>query len=407
MKKEEERQKPRMRHRYLFAWLYGIGLTGYAVFSILYVFVIPHGTVSIDELATALNVSTEVSSTTGEETKEDDQAQSDKTVNKTKAETGNKTAKRSGVRSSSKNGNKNKTGSKSRSSAEDEAAGQSESGQSVVKDEAAEQSESANSAVQDEAALQSVSGQSTFSGEVLDVSTCEQDGLKVTMTTGYIYDTKVYIADVVLTDGNSLLTGLAEDSFGRNVTEKTSDIASRLGAVLAVNGDFYGFRDEGYVIRNGYLYRSEKSDDDAEDFVVYADGSCEIIREGDISAEELLEKGAVQVYSFGPALVQGGSVIVGADDEVDKSMTSNPRTAIGYVSENHFVLVVSDGRTDESEGLSLEQLASVMQEAGCVSAYNLDGGGSSTMYYQGEVYNNPTTNGSIKERKVSDIVYVK
>ena len=277
----------------------------------------------------------------------------------------------------------------------------------MVKDEAAEQSESASSAAQDEAALQSVSGQSTFSGEVLDVSTCEQDGLKVTMTTGYIYDTKVYIADVVLTDGNSLLTGLAEDSFGRNVTEKTSDIASRLGAVLAVNGDFYGFRDEGYVIRNGYLYRSEKSDDDAEDFVVYADGSCEIIREGDISAEELLEKGAVQVYSFGPALVQGGSVTVGADDEVDKSMTSNPRTAIGYVSENHFVLVVSDGRTDESEGLSLEQLALVMQEAGCVSAYNLDGGGSSTMYYQGEVYNNPTTNGSIKERKVSDIVYVK
>ena len=62
---------------------------------------------------------------------------------------------------------------------------------------------------------------------------------------------------------------------------------------------------------------------------------------------------------------------------------------------------------EESAGLSLSQLAEFMKCLGVVSAYNLDGGGSSTMYFNGEIINNPTTNGrSIKERSVSDIVYI-
>ncbi len=66
-----------------------------------------------------------------------------------------------------------------------------------------------------------------------------------------------------------------------------------------------------------------------------------------------------------------------------------------------------DGRTSESEGLTLYELAVFLQELGASCAYNLDGGGSSTMYFNGEVINQPTTNGrSIRERSVSDIVYI-
>ena len=70
--------------------------------------------------------------------------------------------------------------------------------------------------------------------------------------------------------------------------------------------------------------------------------------------------------------------------------------------------MVSDGRTSESEGLTLYELASFMEDKlGVETAYNLDGGGSSTMYFNGEVINNPTTNGNrISERSVSDIVYI-
>ena len=88
-------------------------------------------------------------------------------------------------------------------------------------------------------------------------------------------------------------------------------------------------------------------------------------------------------------------------------MADNPRTAIGIVDDLHYVLVVSDGRTSESKGLKLYQLAEFMTSLGVKTAYNLDGGGSSTMVFNGRVINNPTTNGkTIKERSVSDIVYI-
>ena len=88
-------------------------------------------------------------------------------------------------------------------------------------------------------------------------------------------------------------------------------------------------------------------------------------------------------------------------------MASNPRTAIGLIDNNHYLFVVSDGRTQESEGLSLYQLAQFMKSLGAKTAYNLDGGGSSTMVFQGSLINKPTTSGrDIRERKVSDIVYI-
>ena len=111
--------------------------------------------------------------------------------------------------------------------------------------------------------------------------------------------------------------------------------------------------------------------------------------------------------SFGPALIENGTISVTEEDEVGKAMASNPRTAIGIIDDLHYVFVVSDGRTEESEGLSLLELAEFMDSIGVETAYNLDGGGSSTMYFNGAVVNNPTTSGrSVKERSVSDIVCI-
>ena len=95
------------------------------------------------------------------------------------------------------------------------------------------------------------------------------------------------------------------------------------------------------------------------------------------------------------------------NDEVGRAKADNPRTAIAVIDELHYLFVVSDGRTNESQGLSLYELASYLQTKGAQTAYNLDGGGSSTMVFNGEVVNNPTSGGErIKERSVSDIVYI-
>lgn len=234
----------------------------------------------------------------------------------------------------------------------------------------------------------------------------EDEYMTIILKEYYENDTKIYVADVELKDSSLLKTAFAKSSYGKNITEKTSTIAQRVNAILAINGDYYGVQEKGYVLRNGVIYRSSAVSN-KEDLVIYEDGSFEIINENDITLEELLENGAYNVLSFGPALIEDGKISVSENDEVGKAMASNPRTAIGILSDNHYVFVVSDGRTSESEGLSLYELAEFMESLGCITAYNLDGGGSSTMYFNGKVVNNPTTNGNkISERSISDIVYV-
>ena len=220
--------------------------------------------------------------------------------------------------------------------------------------------------------------------------------------------TDIYIADVVIDDPAYLKTALAEGSFGRNLTDTTSSMAEQNDAILAINGDYYGFRDTGYVIRNGYLYRSVPAKDpNQEDLVLYENGAVDIVREADLTAEEIWHSGAEDIFSFGPGLVIDGEISVVEGEEVKRAQVTNPRTAFGVISPLHYLFVVSDGRTDESVGLSLLELAHLMKDLGCVTAYNLDGGGSSTMWFNGKVLNHPTTFGdTIAERGISDIVYI-
>ncbi len=217
-------------------------------------------------------------------------------------------------------------------------------------------------------------------------------------------DTHVYVADVRLSSAVYLKTAFANNTYGKNVTARTSEMAEENNAILAINGDYYGARNEGVVIRNGVVYRESDADEDI--LCIYADGSFKIADPDDVTAEELVKDGVWQAFSFGPGLIENGEISVSENDEVGKAKASNPRTAIGMIDKLHYVFVVADGRTDESAGLSLSGLAEFMKEMGVKTAYNLDGGGSSTMVFNNEIINNPTTNGSIKERKVSDIVYI-
>ena len=233
------------------------------------------------------------------------------------------------------------------------------------------------------------------------------DNIQVSLTEKTVENTQVYIADITVSSSDYLKTALAQNTYGTNVTAKTSVTAAENNAILAVNGDYYGANSTGYVIRNGVVYRDTVREDSSNgDLAIYKDGSFKIIYEDEISAEQLVKDGVVNLLAFGPSLVEDGEIVVDTNSEVGQSMSSNPRTAIGIIDENRYIIVVSDGRTSESEGLSLYQLAEVMKSYGVKTAYNLDGGGSSTLYFNGQVINKPTTNGTISERAVSDIVYI-
>jgi exopolysaccharide biosynthesis protein len=218
-----------------------------------------------------------------------------------------------------------------------------------------------------------------------------------------------YVADVVLTDATVLRSAFANDEFGTNIVEDTSDIAADHDAVFAVNGDYYGFRETGIVVRNGVVYRDAGARDG---LAFHRDGSVEVYDETTTSADALVAAGVWNTLSFGPAIVEAGAVVDGITDvEVDTNVGNHsiqgdqPRTGIGVIDANHLVFVVVDGRSaGYSEGVSLPELAAIFTGLGCTTAYNLDGGGSSTMVFHGELVNDPLGNGT--ERGTSDVLYI-
>lgn len=240
------------------------------------------------------------------------------------------------------------------------------------------------------------------------------ENISITLKTVRRYGSNFHVAEIKLSDPQYLKTALANDTYGLNIKEKTSEQAKRVGAILAINGDYYGANEKGYVIRNGHIYRRtlRPTDDKRrkyfEDLAILWDGSFFPFDEQTIAISDLASMGAMQVFGFGPTLIKNGEIVVDADTEVGVSNPGgNPRTAMAYLGECHYLFVVADGRTDESKGPTLLELAQVLQSLGAETAYNLDGGGSATMYFNGKLVNNPCTNwNEIHEREVSDIVYI-
>ena len=102
------------------------------------------------------------------------------------------------------------------------------------------------------------------------------------------------------------------------------------------------------------------------------------------------------IISGGPYLVKNGEIYVDMSAQKLSSIGGkNPRSAIGYTLENNLILVAVDGREGSSVGMTLMQLAQFMKSVGCVNAMNLDGGGSTVMYVNGNVVNNPQVKGGI------------
>jgi len=231
-----------------------------------------------------------------------------------------------------------------------------------------------------------------------------------TVTTGSGDSTVTYyVADVVLDDATTLQSAFANNSFGENITETTSAIAEANNAVFAINGDYYGFRDTGIVIRNGVVFRDEGA---RQGLAFYRDGTVKVYDETATTAEQLLADGVWNTLSFGPSLLDNGQIADGIEDvEVDTNFGNHsiqgeqPRTAVGIIDDNHLVFVVVDGRSPGySSGATMTGLAQIMKDLGATTAYNVDGGGSSTMYFNGELVNNPL--GENKERGTSDILYI-
>lgn len=218
-------------------------------------------------------------------------------------------------------------------------------------------------------------------------------------------DVVYHIVDMRLSDVRYLQSAFAKDIYGKNIFEPTSQMAMNNQAILAFNGDFYGSRDDGLIIRNGVFYRDQpRKAPDNRSLLINNQGDFIFVTEGAVDGSSYLEKGVVHSLSFGPVLVEDGKV---QKLNTQISKIENPRTAIGMIEPLHYLLIVVDGRSKQSEGMRLDTLAKLFVRLGAISAYNLDGGGSSTLWYNGKIINQPSVSGLFSdERSISDILFI-
>lgn len=213
-----------------------------------------------------------------------------------------------------------------------------------------------------------------------------------------------FVADIQLTDPGQFSYAFSHEKYGAR-TEALSDMAERHDPVVAINGDYYSFHNNGIIIRGGEAFRRENSKrhllivEENGDLTVMTDRS----EKQGVVANRLLERNVLHTFEFGPVLVENGEAV-----HLDSAILRvgegylEPRTAIGQLGPLHYLIIVVDGRSDGySEGCDLPTLQQLFVDRGVTTAFNLDGGGSTTLWFNGEIINKPASG---DERKVSDIV---
>lgn len=196
--------------------------------------------------------------------------------------------------------------------------------------------------------------------------------------------------------------------------ETTSKIAKNNNAVAAINAG--GFTDEsangkqwagnggmprGIIMSKGKtVYNDYKNDNVKDDIVAMTEKGALLV--GKHSVADLKKKGVTDAVSFGPALiVNGKKTITSGDGGWGKA----PRTAIAQRKDGSILLLVLDGKQVKRLAATLRDVQDVLYEHGAYNASNLDGGSSTTMYYEGKVINEPDS--ALGERSIPSVIYVE
>lgn len=240
----------------------------------------------------------------------------------------------------------------------------------------------------------------------------EDPTIRVSIETTRYCDTPMFIARVQIADASQLRTMMA-GSYGSQRTALATTLAERGGAVLAINGDYFSYIGTGLVVRQGHTYR-KRADADFDVLMIDVNGDFHVAKKIDEATLDAaysalggsVEEGGsiVQAFTFGPVLVENG---VRAHEEYQRAdggaRKPAQRMVIAQDGPLSYVIVCCEGPDNKnSKGLTLEEMGQFMLGLGVQTAYNLDGGGSTTMVFNGGKINALSTS---KNRSVSDIVY--
>lgn len=209
-----------------------------------------------------------------------------------------------------------------------------------------------------------------------------------------------WTAHVQTSSPDQLRSCMSYDSYGGK-RQRTSEAVPAHGGIIGINGSAFDYSSGkpsplGMCIKDGVIYG-----DYMTSYTVMAttyDGLIFTPPQGLMGAD-LLNMGVKDTYNFGPILINGGVPQM----PIEVTSYKDPRVAVGMISQNDYVLLCADGRgAGGSKGLNHTQMVNIFQSFGCTYAYNLDGGGSATLYYNGVVMNNPS-DGS--ERPCADFLF--
>lgn len=212
--------------------------------------------------------------------------------------------------------------------------------------------------------------------------------------------TTYWVARVKTRNSSQLRSALSYGSYG-GARQKTSSAVSANGGIIGINGSAFDYGNGrpsplGMCIKNGRVYGNYATSYSV--MAVKKDGTIFTPRQG-LWAQSLLNMGVKDTYNFGPILINNG-VVQEAWAETRKYY---PRVAVGMIRKNDYVLLCCNGNgVKGSRGLNHWEMADIFRSYGCQYAYNLDGGGSATLYYNGVVMNNPSDGA---ERPCADFLY--
>lgn len=216
--------------------------------------------------------------------------------------------------------------------------------------------------------------------------------------------TSVYhVADIYVASLDNFKTYTVNGELKYWSTADVMDLDRESNAILAISGDFYSYQQSGFIMRNAQLYSSAAGY--ADICVLFSDGRMETYAGGQYDVDQILADGAVQVWQFGPVLLDAEGHALDYFPRAQGTVNQpNPRSAIGYYEPGHYCFVVVDGRQDEySHGLLLPGLSRVFEQLGCTCAYNLDGGGSAVMTFNHERFSRQSNGGG---RELGDILLI-
>lgn len=230
----------------------------------------------------------------------------------------------------------------------------------------------------------------------------EDTSLQVHIETVRAYETTIQVIRIKIADPSQIRTAMSSQ-YGHTSTNAGATIAKRNNAVLAVNGDYYSFHNRGYLVRQGKLYRN-RPDGSFDTLIIDDHGDFHIIPKA--TGEELAAFQGVMVntFNFGPGLVIDGKMT--EIFEENDSTVPNKRTqriCIGQTGPLSYICIASEGpENKDSQGLLLTEISKLAYDYGCINAYNLDGGSSSTVVLDNKKINALSSG---KTRSICDILY--